>query len=451
MSLRNERVNAMTAIRPCKVIRYESYCVDKRPQAHHNSKPAGFCHSFMSKTNSSQPYPSYDYGTESGFEDQLLKMEKIARNQYLKILESLIYKKLPRWFDQMLDHRLLPTLHRIGFDEPISKVLFKIAQSSWKLMGPMNEKIIAFHPVINQQVEEVRQGLELNAGKKNEMSHCSFKALPHVISGTIEEKSSPENLFDLFDEIATSWIILPRAFRFMKKHHCHYLPVYLQTIGSETRESCLKIFSRITAEFVGNFSLKFVEKHHPPDQLTKLLFYGYSALFWKNLRCPPQNLEDSAVFDNFFRWLCNLRSKNDFLGNEACSTITRMIKMKKTAFPAKNFNRPQIRGKPDISPFIVTLRHGSIGIATILKYFGIDQFLESRQMGERFACPSVQKELRSLLFIIQTKFHLESKQTRENIKLFIDCLRSAYSQMQTSFHPAMNKFLNSKFDNLQIS
>ena len=125
--------------------------------------------------------------------------------------------------------------------------------------------------------------------------------------------------------------------------------------------------------------------------------------------------------------------------------------MKTMAFPGKNLNRPQIRGKPDISPFIVTLRHGNIGIATILKYFGIDQFLDSRQMGERFASPSVQNEVHSLLHIIQTKFHLESKQTREHIKLFIDCLSSAYLRMQTSFHPTMNKFLNNKFNNLQIS
>jgi hypothetical protein len=287
-------------------------------------------------------------------------------------------KEIPTWFDQMLDYCLLPALQKIGFDDPISKVLFKIAPSSWNLMGPLNEKVVAFHPVINQQVKDVRHGLKLNAGKKNEM------------------------------------------FQF-------------------------------TVEFFGNFSLKFAERHHPPDQLTKLLFYGYSALFWKNLRCPPENLENRAVFEYFFRWLCNLRSKKDFLGKEERRAVRCMIKMKKMAFPGKNFNRPQIRGKPDISPFIITLRHGYIGIATILKYFGIDQFLDSRQTGKRFACPSVQNEVQSLLNIIQTKFHLESKQTKENIKLFINCLRSAYSQMQTSFHPTMNKFLNIKFNNLQIS
>lgn len=440
----------MTVIRSCKVIRYESYRVDKRLQAYRDSRPAGFCNSHQSQTNSSQPSPSYELGTESGLEDQLLTMEKLARNQCSKILESLIFKELPGRFDQMLEHRLLPTLHRIGFDEPISRALFKIASSSWEFMGPMNEKIIAFHPTIDQRVEEIRQGLELNAGKKNEISPCSFKAVQHINSGTIKDKASPENLSGLLNEITTPWIILPRAFRFLKKSECRYLPSYLKTIDRETRETGLRVFSRITTEFLGNFSLKFVDRHHPPAHITKLLFYGYAALFWKNLRRPPENLENSAAFDNFFRWICNLRSKNDFLGKAECSAIKRMIKMKTMTFTANNFNRPYIRCKPDISRFIVTLRHGSIGLATILKHFGIDQFLESRQKGERFACPSIQKEVHSLLNIIQTRVHLESMQTRKNIKLFLDVLKSACSQMQNRFDPTEKKFLNRKVNNLQI-
>ena len=439
----------MTAIRPCKMIRFENYCLNKRPPTYHSVQPAGY-HPLMPKTNSSKPYSVYGLGAGTEFDDQLLTLEKIARYQYSKILESLTFKKLPRWLDQMLDHNLLPTLHRIGFDEPISKVLFKIAPSSWKLLGPLNEKIIAFHPVINQQIEEVRQGLELKACKNIGMFPRSAGALPQIISGTMKDNASPENLIDLLDEIGTPWIILPRAFRFLKKRQCRYLPVYLKTIDRETQESCLKLFSRIAVEFVGNYSLKFADRHHPPDHLTKLLFHGYSALFWKTLRCPPENLENSAAFDNFFIWICRLVCKSDFHGNEENTSIKRMIKMKAMIFPARNFSRPQIRGKPDISRFIVTLRHGFIGIATILKYFGIDQFLETRQIGDRFVCPSVQNEVLGLLHIIQTKYHLESKQTREYIKLFIGSLRSAYALMQPDFHQTKKNLLNRIFNNLQI-
>ena len=439
----------MAPISPGKMIRFENYCRNKRSPTCHSVQPAGY-HPLMLKTNSGKPSSVYGLGAGAEFDDQLLALEKIAVYQFSKILESLTFKKLPGWLDQMLDHSLLPTLHRIGFDEPISKVFFKIALSSWKLMGPLNEKIIAFHPVINQQIEEVRQGLELKACQNIGMFPRSAGALPQIISGTMKDNASPENLIDLLDEIATPWIILPRAFRFLKKHQCRYLPVYLKTIDRETQESCLKLFSRIAVEFVGNYSLKFADRHHPPDHLAKLLFYSYSALFWKTLRCPPENLENSAAFDNFFIWICGLVRKNDSLGNEARTSIKRMIMMKTMTFPARNFSRPQIRGKPDISRFIVTLRHGCIGIATILKYFGIDQFLETRQIGERFVCPSVQNEVLGLLHTIQTKYHLESKQTRDYIKLLIGRLRSAYALMQPEFHQAEKNFLNRIFNNLQI-
>ena len=439
----------MSAVTPSNIIRYENYCLHKRSPTYPSLQAADSPYR-THKTDSTKPCSVYGLGTGAEFDDRLLALEKSARYRYAKILESLTFKKLPGWFDQMLDDSVLPVLHRIGFDAPISKVLFKIASSSWKLMGPLNEKIVAFQPVIDQQIEEVRQGLELKARKNRNLFARSAVGLPQIISGTMKNNASTEDLFDLFDEIATPWIILPRAFRFLEKRQCHYLPVYLKTIDREIREPCLKLFSRIAVEFVGNFSLKFADKHHPPDQLTKLLFYGYSALFWKTLRCPPGNLENSAAFDIFLAWICRLMRKTDFLGSEEATSINRMIKMKAMTFPAKNISRPQIRGTPDISHFMVTLRHGLIGIKTILKYFAIDQFLETRQIGNRFACPSVQNEVQGLLHLIQTKYHLESKQTQKNIKLFIGCLRSAYSRVQSEFHQTQENFFYRKFNNLQI-
>ena len=440
----------MSAVTPSNIIRYENYCLNRRSAISPGVQPAD-SRSRVHKTDSTKPCSIYGSGTGAEFDDRLLALEKIARCRYSEILEYLTFKKFPGWFDQMLDHRLLPTLHRIGYDAPISKVLFKIAPSSWKLMGPLNEKIVACHPMITQQIEEVRQGIELKACNNHNMLPRSAGELPQIISGTMKDTASTENLFDLFDEIATPWIILPRAFRFMEKRQCSYLPVYLVKIDRVTQQLSLKLFSRIAVEFVGNFSLKFADRHHPPDQITKLLFYGYSALFWKTLRWPPNNLVNSAAFDNFFAWISRLMRKTDFLGHEERTSIKRMIKMKAMTFPARDFSRPQIRGKPDISRFMVTLRHGIIGVTAILKYFGIDQFLETRQIGNRFACPSVQNEVYDLLHVIRTKYHLESKQTRESIKLFMRCLRSAYALTQSDFHQTEKNFLDRTLNNLQIS
>jgi hypothetical protein len=350
----------------------------------------------------------------------------------------------------MLDRSLLTTLHRIGFDRPISKVLFKIALSSWKSMGPQDDRIISFHPVIDQQIEAVLHGFELKASKNGFMTECAAGALPQIIPGTIKNNASPENLFDLLDKITTPWLILPRSLRFLKRHQCRYLPVYLKTIDRENAEPYLKLFSRIAVEFMGNYTLKFADTHHPLDQLTKLLFYGYSTLFWKTLRCPPENLENCAVFDNYFKWICRLMRTSAFLGPEESATINRMIKMKSIIFPARIFSRLQIGGRPGVSPFMVTLRHGFIGIVAILKYLGIDQFLETRQIGSRFTCQSVQDEVYRLLQTIQLKYHLESKQTRAYINLFIVRLKSAYAFIYQDFNPAENNFLNRIFDNLLI-
>jgi len=349
----------------------------------------------------------------------------------------------------MLDHSILPTLQRIGFDEPIAKLVFKIASSSWKLMGPLNERIVAFHPMINQQVEEVLQGLASKTCKNSSMVYRSLGAPPQLISGTIKDLASPEYLFDLLDGISTSWITLPRAFHFLQEHQCRYLPVYLKTIERETQELSLEVFSRIAVEFVGNFSLKFADRHHPPAQVAKLLFYGYAALVLKTLRCPPENLANSAAFDNFFKWICRLVRQRDFLGNEESAFLKQLIKMRSMTFPARNCSNPQAHCKPDISRVMVSLRHGCIGIATILKYFGVDQFLKTRQSGLRFVSPSIQKEVRELLHIIQIKYHMESRQTREHIKLFVGRLRAAYALIQSDFPETEKNFLDRIFDHLQ--
>jgi hypothetical protein len=439
----------MTASSSCKVIRCESYFLNKKAASCPRVKSAGY-DPIEAKTNSNKSCATYGLGIGTEFDEQLLALERIARCQYAKILESLTFKKPPRWFDQMLDHSILPTLQRIGFEEPISKAVFKIASSSWKLMGPLSEKIVAFYPTIHQEIEEVRQGLALKTCKGSDMLPRLTGARPQRISGTIRDIASPENLLELINEIATPWIILPRASRFLQKSHCRYLPVYLKTIERETRDLCLKLFSRITVEFVGNFSLKFADRHHPPDQLAKLLFYGYSALFWKTLRRPPENMANHAAFDNFYNWIYRFVHRSDFLGNEELASVSYMLKMKTMIFPARNFSSPQTHCEPNISRFIVTLRHGCIGIVTILKYFGVDQFLETRQSASRFACPSIQKEVRRLLHIIPTKYHLESKQTRENIKLFIECLRSAYTRIQPNHAETEKKFLDRIFNHLQL-
>jgi len=439
----------MTSTTPCQLIRCQNDCPHKGSTTYRPVLPAGPCPRWCT-TNSRKPHPVYMFGAGMDFDNQLRVHENIARRQYEDILNALCLEKLPGWFDRMLSQSFLPTLNRIGFDETISKGLFEIAPSSWNQMGPANDKIIAFHPKIDQEIKDVRQGLKLKVGNKDGTVSRSTGSASTAVYGTINKNQSPDHLFDLLDEIATSWIVLPRAFRFLKKHQCRYLPAYLTIIDRETRESFLMLFSRITVEFVGNFSLKFAARSHQPAQITKLLFYGYAVLFWKTLRCPPQNLESSAAFDNFFNWISRLVHKNDYLGKAELRSIDQMKKMKQAAFPTTAFNPTGTPGRAKSSHFMVTLRHGCLGMATVLKYFGIDQFLETRQSGGRFQSPSFQNDLHGLMHTIQTNYHLESKRTRGFIKQFLDCLGSAYELLQPDIHQTGWKFLIRRFNNIQI-
>ena len=439
----------MTSISPHKLIRFEKYPLKKGPASSRPANP-GSHHPRKSKKLSDPLYPVANLSAGIDFEGQLRAFENIARQEYLKISKSLSFPKLPPWFRQRLEQNILPTLSRIGFDESFARILFAIAASPWQLMGPANEKIRVFHPGIDQEIEEIRRGLLVKAKEINETFLWYSGTQPSSIPETIKNTTSPENLFDLPDKIATPWIVLPRTFSFLKEQDGRYLPAYLKTIDRETDEYCLKLFIRIAVEFVGNYALKFANNRYPPDQLAKLLFLGFSAMLWKNLRRPPEGLENCAVFDNFLNWINMLARKSDFLGREELKSIDQMIKMKTTAFPTRNFTRLKNRGREDMSHFVVTLRHGHLGITTVLKHFGIDQFLETRLVGDGFSGTSMLSELHGLLQAIQTNYHSESKPSKEYIKQFLCRLGLICDLMHSDLHPTANKFLRRRINNLQI-
>ena len=404
----------MTSISPHKLIRFEKYPLKKGPASSRQANPVGH-HPRQSKKLSDPLYPVADHSAGINFEGQLRAFENIARHEYLKISKSLSFPKLPPWFRQRLEQSILPTLNRIGFDESFGRILFAMAASSWQLLGPANEKIRVFHPGIDQEIEEIRRGLLMQA-----------------------------------NEIATPWIVLPRAFSFLKEQDGRYLPAYLKTIDRETNEHCLKLFIRIAVEFVGNYALKFANNRYPPNQLAKLLYYGFSAMLWKNLRRPPEGMENCAVFDNFLNWIKMLARKSDFLGREEMKSIDQMIEMKTTAFPTRNFAHLKNHSREDASHFVVTLRHGYLGIAAVLKYFGMDQFSETRLARDGFPGRSMLNELHGLLQAIQTSYHSESIRTQEYIKHFLCRLRSICDLMPSDCHPTAHKFLKRRFNNLQI-
>ncbi len=118
----------------------------------------------------------------------------------------------------------------------------------------------------------------------------------------IQENLNPEILLLLLEDICASWIILPRVHCHLEEHHSQCLLVYLRYLDKESNPEFAKILARIIIEFTGNFTLKHIGSIHPKDRMIEALFYGYAAMFWKNLRTPPAGFEDGKIFENFLHW-----------------------------------------------------------------------------------------------------------------------------------------------------
>ena len=119
----------------------------------------------------------------------------------------------------------------------------------------------------------------------------------------VEESTDPRHLFHMLEDIATSWIILPRAFGHLDEKHARWLPGYMAYMEKEGPSAFANVLVRIIIEFVGNFALKFSRPDYPREGIEETLFYGYAAMFWKNLRSSPGCAVDAMNFENFLRWI----------------------------------------------------------------------------------------------------------------------------------------------------
>jgi hypothetical protein len=433
-----------------KLIDYHRYLQNKRPAYYRKAHDAVRLPP-QQQRNLSHCVRLHKADAGNDFDKRLQTFENYARHQFTRVYQAFSLRRLPESLNQMLEQDILPTLQDIGFESAISKTLFEIAPSAWKLMVPANKHIVPFQPMIEREIQEVRQGIKLELSKRGDaFPRFAWESQVHTL-GNIKETISPEHLLNILDEIATPWIILPRAYRFLEKQQSCYLPLYAKTIKLETREICLKLFSRITVEFMGNFAFKFADRRHPYRRLSKLLFYGYAVLFWKTLRCPPRNMENSLSFNHYLNWLFRLSDYSGLLSDKECAFLDQMVYMRNRVFAPQHSERSPRNGHPDSSRFIVTFRHGRSGMATILKYFGIDQFLKTRQTAHRFASARLQNELHCLLDRIRVRYASESKHTRKNLNQFMGWIGVAYDIAQPGLHQTQRHFLNRILKNIRKS
>jgi len=377
-------------------------------------------------------------GFKGRFDAQIYSLESAARNKYLTAIQTIDSKMSSGWFRRYLEDCILPTFNRIGFDDCLTRALFMLAAPAWELAGPISQTKLWCQPNLIKEINEIRDGILLNSTKQD-YTDSWLAVTPHQnYLQAAEDHVRLENQMGLLDEIATSWIILPRVYHHLEKNHCRYLPAYLRYINRETNPACSRVFIRIIIHFAANFTLKFAAKLHPKDKVKEILVSGYEAMFWKNLRCPPNGLEEVSVFENFLNWIKVFQARHNCVNGIENEMVSKMAAMQTKIFPLKSRKYPERDGPVEDDRFLMTLRHGTRGIRALLNYFGQVQTFIKTQIG---MSPQNQAELlnlQSFIRSIKNGFQAESPRTQKSIKKFLAHLKSVLYLQQNLASPVQN-------------
>jgi hypothetical protein len=326
-----------------------------------------------------------------GYEARLRRFEAEAQEKFLIAVENLPQVKQADWFMRLLDESIIPAFTRIGFDETIVRTLFQMAAPGWQKMGPITKECVWFHPAIIKDIREIRSG--------------------------IVSKS----------ESASSWMILPRAYHPLKKHHSRCLPGYLKFLDKETNSEFRKLLVRIIIEFTGNYTFKYLSEILPQRRMVSAIFNGYAAMFWKTLRNPPQGFEDDLICCHFLRWAKLFRRRCTALKHDMAKTIKQMEEKKQQVMPGKNFFHLTDHGHDDYEKFLIALRHGRPGIDAVIGYMGICTTLFGNITGGRIPYAAVPAALTALFQTVKRKYPTETPATQKNIREFLRRLTANYA------------------------
>jgi hypothetical protein len=407
------------------------YGMNSKVEAEQKSKAliSGFPLAFYTQSYCSEPPANHN-----SFDKQIESLAEEAREKFYAAIQDMPQVELPLWLNRLLERSIIPTLKRIGFDESFCWVFFKMAAPSWELMGPITDEEIWFHPSLIKDIEKIRSGILWKTRKNSEYLSVSAGMNSQALHSLAKKSTDPANLFALLEDISTPWIILPRAYGHLEKHHAHFLLGYLQYLNREKNSEFARILTRIITEFIGNYTLKFINKIHPKDEMIDAIFYGYATMFWENLRRPPNGLEDGRNFENFLHWVKNFKNRFIYIDCDMAITIESMEDGKENIFPVMNAFGLGCDSLDDPDRFLVALRHGYPGIEAAIKYFAIGSPLSKDVADGHFPYTEVPAALSVLFHTIQEHYHTETPRAQEFIREFLLKLGAAYDL--TPINPA---------------
>ncbi len=362
------------------------------------------------------------------FEKKIESFEQEAQEKYYAAVQNIQTVALSDRFNRLLELRIIPTLERVGFDEQFCRVLFKMTAPAWKSIGPVaDDAVELMYPILMKDIGEIRRGIISNSRKNSRARSILDEMEPQATYALINRTMHPAKLFKDFDDISLSWIILPRAYDLLEKDHSRSMLIYIKSLDKETEFEFTRILARIIIEFLGNYSLKYMDAGQLRDQTVDALFYGYATMFWKNLRKPPNGLEDGLVFESFLRWTKMIHGRFASTNRDMARTTEKMEEVKEKTFPVYNAFGLAHHNHYDVNRFFVALRHGIPGVESVVRYFGIGGPLLKNRTDGRLPYAAVPKTLSVLFRQIKKRYRIETPRTKKSIREFLSRLGSNYN------------------------
>lgn len=328
-----------------------------------------------------------------GLETRLRQCEAAAREKFFQAVEALPDMELEGWFSRQLENKIIPALTRIGFDESFARMLFQTAASSWQRMGPLTNKCIRFDPDLIRNLNAIREEVVSKAGSKSD----------------------------------TPWIILPRVYYYLKEDQSAYLLCYLKYLASEPASEFRRILTRVIIEFVGNYALKYRSSTVSGCRMDSALFYGYAAMFWKNLKNPPPGFEDDLIFNNCLRWIKLFHCRCTDLNADMTQNIRQMeayrqkVMLLEDPFPSTD------NDEPDLGRLFVTLRHGGPGTEAAIDFMGNWLHSSRKDSAGRSLSALLPAALNKLFHTIKIKLPIESPEVQKSVRKFLLGLRDNFA------------------------
>ena len=333
------------------------------------------------------------------FERVIEARAKRTRKRSLTIFERNNHSILPLGLESILRQRIYPILEIIGLERWVAGLIFHIAATAWSSIGPVHDKTIHIFPILQRQIDDIRLG---------------------VISEARREASGPSHF-------NTSWIVLPRAYRFLEVAHSRYILFYTNLLKGKEAIEFMKILIRVITEFLVNFALKYPEQPKQREVWALALFYAYVSMFWTNLLRPPLGLEDALVFECFFVVAKGISENFTHEPDLVQKEIDAMKRAKEDLFVSDELTELERDSLTEPWKFAITLRHGRAGIESCFRFFGPGAELLEKKTGGGLPYTSVPRALSTLLRELRRRWPSAGQKMRRSVNLFLTLLEHMYS------------------------